>query len=61
MATAADAAKAMADVIGAVAAGELTPAQGVAVAGLVETFRRTLELSEIEARLSALEARRNRK
>jgi hypothetical protein len=44
-------------IIEQVAAGELTPAEGNAMAGLVELKRRTLESVEIEARLAALEAR----
>ncbi|WP_134724826.1 DUF5681 domain-containing protein [Paracoccus luteus] len=50
-----DAAKAAAAVLEAVAEGELTPAEGAHVMSLVETYRRTLETTEIEARLAALE------
>lgn len=50
-----DAAKAAAAVLEAVAGGELTPAEGAHVMSLVETYRRTLETTEIEARLAALE------
>ena len=35
--------------------GQLTPLEGAAVMGLVESYRRTLETSEIEARIAALE------
>ncbi|WP_431855310.1 DUF5681 domain-containing protein [Azospirillum sp.] len=52
-----DAAKAMAALVAAVAAGDLTPTEGSALAGMVETFRRTLETTELERRLAALEAR----
>lgn len=55
MQSAADAAQAAGAVVGAVAAGELTPTEGAHVMGLVETYRRTLETSELEARVAALE------
>ena len=44
-------------VLEAVAAGDLTPTEGAHVMGLVETYRRTLETSELEARMTALEER----
>lgn len=50
-----DAVEAMADVVKAVAAGELTPSEGTAIAGLVEAYRRSLEMQELEARISQLE------
>jgi hypothetical protein len=50
-----DAAKAAAAVLGAVAAGELTPTEGAHIMALVETNRRTLETSELEMRVVALE------
>ncbi len=55
--TAADAANAMARVVQAVATGELSPDEGACVAGLIETFRKTLETQELEARIVALEKR----
>ena len=55
MESARDAAKAAAAVLAAVAEGELTPTEGAHVMGLVETFRRTLETTELEARVAALE------
>jgi hypothetical protein len=55
METADDAAKAAGAILEAVAAGDLTPTEGTAVAGLIETFRRTLETTEIERRIAALE------
>lgn len=58
MKTAADAAEAMGAVVNQVADGSLTPTEGAAVAGLIETFRRTLETTELEARIAQLEARR---
>lgn len=55
METARDAAKAAGAVLAAVAEGELTPTEGAHIMGLVETFRRTLETTELEARVAALE------
>ena len=57
MATAHDAAQAAGAILEAVADGELTPTEGAQVMGLVDAFRRTLETSELEARLVALEGR----
>jgi hypothetical protein len=42
-------------VLEAVAAGELTPNEGAHLMALVETYRRTLETTELEARVAALE------
>jgi hypothetical protein len=56
METARDAARAAGAVLGAVAEGELTPGEGASLMALVEGFRRTLETTELEARLAALEA-----
>lgn len=55
MESAKDAAKAAAAVLDAVAAGDLTPTEGAHLMGLVETYRRTLETSELEARVAAME------
>jgi hypothetical protein len=55
MLSAADAAKAAGAVLEAVASGELTPTEGAHIMALVETYRRTLETSELEARVAALE------
>ena len=55
--TAADAAQATAAIVQAVAVGELTPTEATELSKLVETFARTLEVSEFEARLAALEQR----
>lgn len=55
METARDAAKAAGAVLEAVALGELTPTQGAHIMALVETYRRTLETTEIEHRLAVLE------
>jgi hypothetical protein len=56
MQCAADASKAAGAVLENVALGELTPTEGAHVMALIETYRRTLEMTEIEARLEALEA-----
>lgn len=55
METACDAAKAAGGVLQAVALGELTPTEGAHIMALVEAFRRTLETTELEARVAALE------
>ena len=46
------------EVIGAVAAGDLTPGEGGALAGLVETYRRALETEDLERRVTLLEDRK---
>jgi hypothetical protein len=53
-----DASKAMAVVVDAMASGEITPSEAAAVAGVVETYRRTVETADIERRLAALEERK---
>lgn len=58
LASAEDASKAMAAVVGAMAAGDITPSEAAAVAGVVETYRRTVETADIERRLAALEERK---
>ncbi len=50
-----DAARAASKVLENVAAGELTPIEGAHVMSLIETYRRTLETTELETRLAALE------
>lgn len=59
METARDAAKAAGAVLETVALGELTPAEGAHIMALVETYRRTLETTELEARVAALEGGAN--
>jgi hypothetical protein len=59
METARDATRAAGAVLEAVAEGDLTPTEGAHVMGLVETYRRTLETSELEARVAALEGGEN--
>jgi len=51
-----DASEAAGSVLTAVSEGELTPIEATRVMGLIDSFRRTLELTEIEQRLQALEA-----
>ena len=50
-----DASKAAGSVLTAVSEGELTPIEATRVMGLIDSYRRTLELNEIEERLQALE------
>ena len=50
-----DASKAASSILSAVSGGELTPIEGTRVMGLIDSYRRTLELTEIEERLQALE------
>jgi hypothetical protein len=51
------AAQAMGAILSSVAKGELTPSEAGALAGIVEGYRKTLELTELEARIKALEER----
>ena len=51
-----DASKAANSVLTAVSEGEITTIEGTRVMGLIDSNRRTLELTEIEERLSALES-----
>lgn len=55
MESAADAVQVMGAILMALASGEVTPSEAQAVAGIVETFRRTIETSEMEARIAELE------
>ncbi|MGF1552364.1 MAG: DUF5681 domain-containing protein [Paracoccaceae bacterium] len=55
MASAADAAEAMAAVVAQAAAGEITPGEAAAMAGLIEAYRKTLETMELERRIAVLE------
>ena len=52
MASAHDAAVAAASVLQAVSEGDLTPGEGAQVMGLVDSYRRTLEVTELEARVA---------
>jgi hypothetical protein len=51
----ANASQIMSSVLSAMACGEITPSEAAAVAGVVETYRRSVETAEIESRLSVLE------
>jgi len=55
MSTAHDVAKAAASVLASVADGDMTPTEGAHVMVLIETYRRTLEVTELESRIAALE------
>ena len=55
MSNAMDASVAAGSVLKAVSEGELTPIEATRVMGLIDSYRRTLELTEIEQRLQALE------
>ena len=55
----ADAVKAVAAIVDAVAAGDLTPEEAQAVAGIVEIQRRTIETQDLADRIAALEERTN--
>ena len=55
MENALDASEAAGSVLTAVSDGELTPIEATRVIGLIDSYRRTLELTEIEQRLQALE------
>jgi len=57
MSSAHDAAQAAGAVLEAVSLGDLTPAEGAQIMGLVDSFWRTLEVTELEARVVALEGR----
>jgi hypothetical protein len=50
-----DASEAAGSVLSAVSDGTLTPIEGTRVMGLIDSYRRTLELTDIEQRLHALE------
>ena len=57
MQSASEAAEAAQAVLQAVSEGELTPLEATSVMGLVESYRRTLETTEFDKRLTALEER----
>lgn len=59
--TAGDAVKATATLIGAVAAGELTPSEAAELSKLVEGFTRAVDLHDIQQRLDKLEAAQENK
>ena len=51
-----DASQAAGSVLSAVSNGALTPIEGTRVMGLIDSYRRTLELTDIEQRLQSLES-----
>ncbi|MFL2758116.1 MAG: hypothetical protein ACJZ9A_06095 [Paracoccaceae bacterium] len=55
MNTALDASQAAVSLLTAVSEGNLTPIESTRVMGLIDSYRRTLELTEIEERLQTLE------
>jgi uncharacterized protein HemY len=55
--TADDAAKASAEVLGLAGKGEMSLEEAQAVADLIENYRRTLETSELDARMREIEER----
>ncbi len=56
--TADDAANAARAILKAVAAGDVTPLEAATVMGVVEQFRRAVETTELEKRLTALETKK---
>jgi hypothetical protein len=57
LATAEDAVRAMAALVGAVAAGELTPSEASELSRLVEGFTKAVDTHELQQRLTTLEDR----
>ena len=57
---AADLPQALAAVMAAVAAGDITPGEGQALTAMLDAYRKGLELTELEARVAALEQRERR-
>ena len=55
MSNALDASQAAGSLLTAVSKGNLTPIEATRVMGLIDSYRRTLELTEIENRLKVLE------
>ena len=55
MTSASDASQAAGSVLTAVSEGNLTPIEATRVMGLIDSYRGTLELTEIEERLRVLE------
>ena len=51
-----DASQLAGSVLSAVSEGNLTPIEGTRVMGLIDSYRRTLELTDIEFRIKALES-----
>ena len=55
MTDAIDVSKGASSALSAISEGELAPIEATRVMGLIDSYRRTLELTEIEGRLQALE------
>ena len=55
--TAAEACVAVGEIVHAMSAGDLTPTEATAIAGLVDVFVKALETRDLEARVLALETR----
>ena len=55
MQSASDASLAAADVLRAISDGKITPIEATRVMRLIDSYRRTLELTDIETRIAALE------
>ena len=53
-----DAARSASAILAEVATGSITPLEATTVMGLVEQYRRTLETTEFERRIEALEAKK---
>lgn len=56
MTSAKDAAEAAGAVLQAVSAGDLTPTEAAQVMGLVDSYRRTLEVTDLEGRMARMES-----
>jgi Family of unknown function (DUF5681) len=61
MQTAEDAVKASAAIVDAVAVGELTPGEAAELTKVIETFAKTLQMYDLEARVRKLEADRKQR
>ena len=51
-----DASEAAGSVLSAVSDGTITPIEGTRIMGLIDNYRRTLELTDIEQRIQLLES-----
>jgi hypothetical protein len=60
MEKATDAAKALAAIVDAAAAGELTPSEAGELIKIIESYARTLQVSDFEERLERLEAEKRK-
>jgi hypothetical protein len=60
MEKATDAAKALAAIVDAAAAGELTPSEAGELIKIIESYARTLQVSDFEERLERLKAEKRK-